>query len=336
MINCEKIIDSINVGILTIDTDFNIYYMNKWFALHSEIIQEKGKNLNLCDIFKLSPEHLKSLSRHMKTALTLQSPSFYTADSNNFVFPMKHALTTKSIFEFMQQDVTILPYDRDKKQVTILVYDQTILMEEKAKCYKESDALSHANKIANATIKKLESAKNKLVKQKDIIYKQAHYDQLTSLANRTLLHERFELLIENATESDKKFGVLFLDLDYFKEVNDSLGHDVGDELLRYIAKLLLRETRKTDTVARFGGDEFVILVDDVESEKILSNIAQKIITAIQEPHKIKNFDLQVTTSIGISMFPKNGIDFNGLIKSADIALYDAKAMGRNNFTFFQK
>lgn len=334
MINCEKIIDSINVGILTMDTDFNIYYMNKWFALHSETIQDKGKNLNLSDIFQLSPEHLKSLSRHIKTALTLQSPSFYTADSNNFVFPMKHALTTKSIFEFMQQDVTILPYDIDKKQVTILVYDQTVLMEEKAKCYKESDALANANKIAHATIKKLESAKNKLVKQKDIIYKQAHYDHLTSLANRTLLHERFELLLENAIENNKKFSVLFLDLDFFKEINDSLGHDIGDELLKHVAKLLLHETRKTDTVARLGGDEFVILVDDVESEKILSTIAQKIISSIQQPMKIKDFELNVTTSIGISVFPKDGTNFNELIKSADVALYAAKGAGKNNFKFF--
>ena len=117
MINCEKIIDSINIGILTIDTDLNIYYMNKWFALHSDIHQEKGKILNLLDIFRLSNEHLKSLNRHIKTALTLKSPSFYTADSNHFIFPMKHSKATKSVFEFMQQDVTILPYDIDKKQV---------------------------------------------------------------------------------------------------------------------------------------------------------------------------------------------------------------------------
>lgn len=331
MINCEKIIDSINVGILTIDADLNIHYMNKWFTLHSEIHHQKGEFLNILDIFKLSDEHLKSLKRHIKTALTLNGPSFYTADSNHFIFPMKHAPTTKSIFEFMQQDVTIIPYDIEKKQVTLLIYDQTTLMEEKARCYKESDALANANEIANATIKKLQSAKNKLVKQQDIIYKQAHYDQLTSLANRTLLHERFQVSIEKALENNEKFGVLFLDLDNFKETNDTLGHDTGDALLIHVAKLLLHETRKTDTVARLGGDEFIILVDDIEDEKILSTIATKIISSIAQPTNLNNHMLQATASIGISIYPTHGEDFNALLKSADMALYKAKADGRNNY-----
>lgn len=335
MIDNQKIIDCVNVGIITIDTDFKIYSMNKWFSVHCGFDKENALEMNLLDIFDFTPEHIKSLKRHIKAALTLKSPSFYTADSNHYLFEMKHALTTKSAFEFMQQDVTILPYNVEKKQVTILVYDQTSLMEEKMKCYKESDALAKAMKIANATIKKLESAKNKLVKQQDIIYKQAHYDHLTSLANRSLLHQRLQLLIENHTENSKKFGLLFLDLDRFKEVNDSLGHDVGDELLVCVAKLLLQATRKSDTVARIGGDEFIILVDDVASEDILLNIAQKLLAALQEPFHIQTFELYVTTSIGISIYPDHGQDFNALLKSADLALYEAKATGRDNFKLFK-
>ncbi|MBP6497159.1 MAG: GGDEF domain-containing protein, partial [Campylobacteraceae bacterium] len=237
-------------------------------------------------------------------------------------------------FEFMQQDITILPYNIEKKQITILVYDQTTLMEEKMKCYKESDALAKAMKIANATIKKLESAKNKLVKQQDIIYKQAHYDHLTSLANRSLLHQRLEVLIQESSENNKKFAILFLDLDRFKEINDSLGHDVGDELLVRVAKILLQATRKTDTVARIGGDEFVILLDDVGNEKTITSIAQKLLQALDQPLKIKEYNLHVTTSIGISIYPDHGNDFNALLKNADVALYEAKAAGRNNFKIF--
>ena len=336
MINCEKIIDSINVGIITIDTDFNIYYMNNWFAVHSDTTPEEDKTLNLLDIFSLSEEQLKSLKRHIKTALKLKGPSFYTADSNNYLFAMKHSVATKSVFEFMQQDITIVPYDIDHNQVTILIYDQTTLMEEKLRCSKESEELAKANKIANATIKKLENAKNKLIKQQDMIHKQAHYDHLTSLANRTLLHQRLQLLIENCTETNKKFGVLFLDLDNFKEVNDSLGHDIGDELLIHVARILLLETRKTDTVARLGGDEFIILIDDIANQTVLTNIAEKLIRSIRQPIKIKNFDLHVTTSIGISLFPEQGTSFNELIKSADLALYEAKNAGRNNFKVFNQ
>ena len=332
MINCEKIIDSIHVGILTIDAELNIYYVNKWFAVHSDIDDADsciGKNL--LSLFDLSSERLKALKRHIKTALTLGGPSFFTADSNHYLFPMKNSITTKSIFEFMQQDVTIIPYNIEQKQVTVLIYDQTSLMEEKAKCNKESEDLAHAIKVANATIKKLETAKNKLVKQKDIIYKQAHYDHLTSLANRTLLTQRMQLLIENNHTSGRKFGILFLDLDNFKEINDSLGHDVGDMILIHVSKTLLLATRKSDTVARFGGDEFIILVDDIEDEKSLKHIATKLIHAISQPIRVRHLDLTVTTSIGISLFPNHGTDFNQLIKNADLALYVAKAEGRNTY-----
>ena len=334
MIDSQKVIDCINVGILTIDANFKIYSMNKWFSVHCGIDEKQALTMNLRDIFDFTDEQLKSFSRHIKASLTLKGPSFYTADSNHYLFKMKHSLTIKSVFEFMQQDVTILPYNVQKKQVTILVYDQTTLMEEKMKCYKESDALAKAMKIANATIKKLESAKNKLVKQQGIIYKQAHYDHLTSLANRSLLHQRLELLIQESSEDTKKFAILFLDLDRFKEINDSLGHDIGDELLVHIAKLLLLATRKTDTVARIGGDEFIILLDDVGNEKTITPIAQKILTTLDQSLKIKEYDLHVTTSIGISIYPDHGSDFNALLKSADIALYEAKATGRNNFKIF--
>lgn len=331
MINCAKIIDSIHVGILTIGSDLNIHYANKWFAVHCNRELDEIEGNNLLALFDLNEEQLKSLKRHIKAALTLNSPSFFTADSNQYLFPMKNSLTTKTTFEFMQQDITIIPYDTEKKQVTILIYDQTSLMEEKTRCNKESEELAKAVKVANATIKKLETAKNKLVKQKDIIYKQAHYDHLTSLANRTLLNQRLQLLIENSQMSGKKFGVLFLDLDNFKEINDSQGHDVGDMILVHIAKTLLLGTRRTDTVARFGGDEFVILVDDISDDKSLTYIAEKLIQAIEQPIRVRNLELKVTTSIGISLYPDHGEDFNKLIKNADLALYVAKAEGRNTY-----
>lgn len=335
MISSDKIMDSINVGILTIDADLNIYHVNKWIAVHCNFETKNVIGESLLSLFDLPDDRLKSLKRHIKTALKLGSPSFFTADSDHYLLPIKNSVTTKSIFEFMQQDITIMPYNLEKNQVTLLIYDQTCLMEEKARVHQKSEELEKAIKMANATIRKLETAKNKLIKQQDIIYKQAHYDHLTSLANRTLLHQKLQLLIENNLDMEKKFGVLFLDLDNFKEINDSLGHDVGDMILTHIAKTLLLGTRKTDTVARFGGDEFVILVDEIEDENSLVRIATKLIQTIQQPIKIHHHNLTVTASIGISLFPNHGMDSNQLIKSADLALYLAKAEGRNTYKIYQ-
>lgn len=334
MIKCERIVDSINMGIVTLDEDLKILYVNQWFAIH------RGKKPNecigfcLCDLFRLSTSQLVALKRHIKTALSLQTPSFYTADAHGYLLPMKHSMTTKSAFEYMQQDITIVPYDVALKQVTLLIYDQTVLMEEKSKCYKESMELAKAHKIAQATIKKLQNAQHKLVKQQEIIYKQAHHDQLTGLANRMLLHERMQLLMEEGFTQDKPFSVLFLDLDNFKEINDTLGHDAGDTLLAHVAKRLLGLTRKSDTVARLGGDEFIILLDGMDDAAMLETMASKIIRAICEPVPSAEKTLHVTISIGISRFPEDGTDYNQLIKSADRALYEAKNAGRNTFRLF--
>ncbi len=336
MILCDHIIDSMNVGIITIDEGLHVLYMNKWFALHAQLDEHAAIGKALPELFTLTNEHLVALKRHIKTTLVLKTPSFFTADSNGYLFPMKHSITTKSVFEYMQQDITIVPYDSAHKQVTLLIYDQTVLMEEKNKCHKESLALSKTIAMANETIKKLENAKTKLVKQQEIIYKQAHYDSLTGLANRTLLHQRLQLLVEEGFAEGKKFGVLFLDLDRFKKINDTLGHDVGDALLVKIGKILLSCTRKTDTVGRLGGDEFLVLIDAIEDEETLIRIAQKIIDAIREPLDIKEMPLHVTTSIGISFFPEHGADFNELTKNADIALYEAKAAGRNDYKVFKE
>ncbi len=331
MIQCEKIIHSLNVGILIIDEDLTLHFVNKWVGVHADFTPENAIGKNLLSLFELDEDRLKSLKRHIKTALTLKSPSFFTADANHYLLPMKNSITTKSVFEFMQQDITILPYDTVARHVTLLIYDQTSLMEEKMRCDKESQALEKAVKTANATIRKLETAKNKLIKQRDIIYQQAHCDHLTSLANRTVLNQKLQQLIDEGAQSDKKFGILFLDLDNFKEINDTLGHDVGDMILIHVAKTLLLCTRKSDTVTRFGGDEFIILIDNVDNEENLKTIAAKLVETIGQPLKIRNHHLHVTASIGVSIFPKHGSDFNQLIKNADLALYLAKNEGRDTY-----
>jgi diguanylate cyclase (GGDEF)-like protein len=137
-----------------------------------------------------------------------------------------------------------------------------------------------------------------------------------------------------AKRKNGKFGLFFLDLDRFKQINDSLGHPVGDSVLRIISKRLQAIMRKEDTVSRLGGDEFTILVQDLKKGEDASVLAQKIILALSEPINIENHTLYVTSSIGISIFPDDGIEADNLLKNADAAMFRAKEEGRNNFQFY--
>ncbi|HEV8318763.1 MAG TPA: diguanylate cyclase, partial [Vicinamibacterales bacterium] len=162
----------------------------------------------------------------------------------------------------------------------------------------------------------------------------AAHDCLTDLPNRMLLHDRLTQAIASARRHGHHLAVLFLDLDRFKHVNDSLGHEIGDRLLQSVAARLPTCVRRSDTVSRQGGDEFVILLSEVERADDAAAVAQKVITAVAAPHVVADHDLHVTTSIGISIFPDDGPDAGTLIKSADTAMYCAKDGGRNGYRFF--
>ena len=162
----------------------------------------------------------------------------------------------------------------------------------------------------------------------------AHHDFLTDLPNRVLVNERITQAIALAGRNGRKAAVLFLDLDHFKLVNDSLGHATGDKLLVSVTKRLQDCVRVSDTVSRQGGDEFLILLPDIEHSQDAAYFATKIITALARPHHVDGQELHVTISIGIGMYPDNGRDTDTVIKSADTAMYHAKENGRNNYQFF--
>lgn len=162
----------------------------------------------------------------------------------------------------------------------------------------------------------------------------AQHDGLTDLANRTLLSDRLTQTIALARRHQNRFAVLFLDLDRFKHINDSLGHAIGDLLLRSVAARLLASVRASDCVSRLGGDEFVIVLSDVDHEGDATLGAQKIIAALAAPHRVADHDLHVTVSIGVSLYPEDGRDPETLITAADTAMYHAKESGRNNYQFF--
>jgi diguanylate cyclase (GGDEF)-like protein/PAS domain S-box-containing protein len=163
----------------------------------------------------------------------------------------------------------------------------------------------------------------------------AQHDFLTGLPNRMLLNDRVSQAIVLAPRHSKKVAVLFLDLDGFKHINDSLGHPTGDKLLQSIAKRLVSCVRTSDTVSRQGGDEFVVLLSEMEQSEDAAISALRILQAVAEAHTIDQHDLHVTTSIGVSVFPDDGKDAETLVKNADTAMYQAKENGRQSYQFFR-
>jgi diguanylate cyclase (GGDEF)-like protein/PAS domain S-box-containing protein len=163
----------------------------------------------------------------------------------------------------------------------------------------------------------------------------AQHDALTDLPNRLLLNDRLAQAITLAHRNQHQLAVLYLDLDGFKNINDSLGHSVGDKLLQSIALSLSAVVRKSDTVSRHGGDEFVVLLPEVAHAADAAITAEKILTELKKTHSIGEHHLHVTVSIGISTYPGNGEDAESLIKNADTAMYHAKQSGRNNYQFFK-
>jgi diguanylate cyclase (GGDEF)-like protein/PAS domain S-box-containing protein len=159
----------------------------------------------------------------------------------------------------------------------------------------------------------------------------ATHDALTGVPNRALFNDRLTLALTQADRNKKKLAVMLLDLDYFKDVNDTLGHSMGDQLLRVVGNRLTELLRKGDTVARVGGDEFLLLLAEIARIKDANIIARKILDAFRKPFVLDDHEIMITTSIGVSIYPDDGADANTLTKHADVAMYRAKDKGRDNF-----
>jgi diguanylate cyclase (GGDEF)-like protein/PAS domain S-box-containing protein len=164
---------------------------------------------------------------------------------------------------------------------------------------------------------------------------QAEHDNLTGLPNRVLFQDRLEQTIVRAERQKSEFAVLFLDLDGFKHVNDTLGHSAGDVLLREVAQRLQNAVRRSDTVARLGGDEFTVILPDIKGSPDVIGVAEKIAAAIKEPMEILDHEIAVTSSIGIAIFPRDGHNAETLQQKADAAMYQAKSSGKNCYFFYR-
>jgi len=166
-------------------------------------------------------------------------------------------------------------------------------------------------------------------KMEDNMQHLAYFDAITGLPNRSLFNDRLRVALAQAKRNKEKLAVMMLDLDQFKIVNDTLGHETGDQLLQAVGNRLKDALRDSDTVSRMGGDEFMVLLPSIAYEKSVVDIAQKILSSFREPFRVRDHELHVTTSIGISLYPRDGTSSDTLIKNADAAMYRSKAKGGN-------
>ena len=162
----------------------------------------------------------------------------------------------------------------------------------------------------------------------------AYQDALTGLPNRIMFNDHLTMALSLARRHQQRFCIMWLDLDHFKNINDTLGHSVGDKLLRVVGERLTGLLRTSDTIARMGGDEFLLLLTEITQKKNVTTIAQKILESIRKPFTIDDHEIMITASIGITIFPDDGDDADMLMKSADLAMYRAKEKGRDNFQYY--
>jgi len=182
----------------------------------------------------------------------------------------------------------------------------------------------------------LEKSLKILDEQKDLLEYQANHDSLTDLPNRVLFMDRLQQSINSAQRYDKKVAILFMDLDHFKEINDSLGHGVGDKVLVEVSRRMKNKMRKSDTLSRFGGDEFCIILNDITHIEDISDIITSGMSTVKKPMEIEGQTLYLGMSIGVSVYPDDGSNPSTLLKNADAAMYKAKSDGRNTYCFYNE
>lgn len=242
--------------------------------------------------------------------------------------PEEYKIFKKGIDRLLQEgeyhiDIALI---KKHKAIVYVSLSLSLLRDEKGK---PVGMISYAQDITER-----KAAEKKLLEQKNVLDHQAHHDVLTDLPNRVYFNERLEQGIEKARRSKTNLALFFIDLDHFKQINDSLGHDIGDKVLKAITRRLKSMIRKQDTLARLGGDEFTIIMEELAIAEYSSRLAQKILEALAQPVHIDDHILYVSSSIGISLYPQDGQSAHNLLKYADTAMYKAKDEGRNNFQFY--
>lgn len=305
---------------------YNIQKENEKFYLVMDDIDSPIVLVNLdCSVIAMNKEAQKLTLFETKEANNKCYKAKYGANkpcrsSTNYICPIDHIKKEHQTISFKYEytdemsnkkhfEIQIKPLFNDSSEMT---------------CFLE---ISH-------DITEYIVAQEKLEIQSKTHYHSSMHDALTLLPNRRLLMQRTNQAINRKNLANEMFGIFFIDLDHFKEINDTQGHDGGDQLLREVANRLQEAVRKSDTVARFGGDEFVIIIENDNNKKDFNSIAKKILECFLKPFKINNNEVFISCSIGISLFPLNATNTKMLFEHADTAMYKAKKQGRNQYVFY--
>jgi len=302
----------------------------------------------------LSAEELVQANNEMNAVFQAIPDQFFHFDSTGLVISYKlgqnshHYLTSEQLIKRSLRDVLNIEivdqFEDSIKQVLEQLstrHFEFIIFHEKKIYYYEVRMMPVKTQEVIALIRDVTERK---LAEEQIAFL-AYHDSLTALPNSSLFKDRLEHAISQAERSDKILGIMFLDLDRFKLINDTMGHSAGDELLKITSQRLIEAVRKTDSIAinangisssiaRFGGDEFTILLDDIENEQAIVRIAERIVKNISQPMMLDHQEVHISTSIGIAIYPHDGTKADEILKHADTAMYHAKAQGRNNFQFF--
>jgi len=308
------IIDKVDVGILVIDGESNIVIWNTWLERFTGRPREEIIGQNVFDICPRFQE--KRYQEIFDNALTKGQCRFCSSSLHkNFITPLD--LSKMTIKQNMQVEPITL---EDQRMVLIQVTDVT----------------GHQSRVSQLkNILRVIEIENEQIKaaESDIREKALH-DPLTGIPNRILLYDRITHEIDITNRRGNMMALLFLDMDGFKKINDTYGHDAGDKLLKAFAVRVGGCVRQSDTVARLGGDEFVILLPDINNKEDVLQVGRKIRDRCEKPYQIDDQEFSVTVSIGISVYPADGKEVDTLLKKADSAMYTVKASGKNNLAFF--
>jgi diguanylate cyclase (GGDEF)-like protein len=293
--------NTVDNGIIVLDKNLNILAWNKWLEIFTNKLEKDVVNQNICNLFDYINK--KKLIRRIKTVLVTNNPVFYNTDQNGFLIDITYQSITHSKFKSMQQYITIVPYDLEEGQVCLFIYDKTSLCETNAK-------LNDLN-----------------MELKDL----THRDHLTGLYNRRFFADEAIRAISISLRKKSPFSIIMMDIDNFKNINDTYGHHYGDKVICEVSDRLKKLIRKSDVAVRFGGEEFVLLLYETTQEdalKVAENIRREIDNlSMNCGEHIINF----TISFGVTQFDaiKDETNIENTIARADHALYKAKQTGRN-------
>jgi len=309
-------------------------------GIHTDITEQKTKELEM---------------KHLTQMIEQTHESIISIDLDGIILSWNKGseiLFGYSVQEVVSEHISLLQYDNNLLNFSEIIKDlklqrqvnKEIRLKKKGgqviDVSLSTSVLKDENDAATGIIGYIQDITDKkrtqesILRQKEELDYQAHHDYLTKLPNRILFNDRLEHCILKSKREKLKIALFFIDLDYFKEINDSYGHDAGDTVLKIVADRISNEIRKNDTLSRLGGDEFTIILDNLKHTQDISNLAQKILLSLEKPIIVDNKKLQISASIGISIYPDDTESTKKMIKYADIAMYKAKAEGRNRFRYY--